>query len=220
MCQVIPFTHPSKAYADLTGRFPYKSSRGNQYILVFYNYDANYINAIAVKSRQASELKNAFVSHTDTLRRSGIVPTMYILDNEISNNLKLALTKYGITYQLVPPAQHRRNAAERAIRTFKNHFLSGLASLPPSFPISEWDRLLEQALLTLNLLRNARKIQSCLPMRTFMESTTSTVTHWHPRVQGWLRMRNLHTEKHGQHTVKTGGTSDRQQNTTGVFECT
>ena len=157
MCQVIPFTHPSKAYADLTGRFPYKSSRGNQYILVFYNYDANYINAIAVKSRQASELKNAFVSHTDTLQRSGIVPTMYILDNEISNDLKLALTKYDITYQLVPPAQHRRNAAERAIRTFKNHFLSGLASLPPSFPISEWDRLLEKALLTLNLLRNARK---------------------------------------------------------------
>ena len=26
---------------DLTGRFPYKSSRGNKYILIAYNYDGN-----------------------------------------------------------------------------------------------------------------------------------------------------------------------------------
>ena len=156
MCMIMDFQPSSKAYFDLTGKFPYKSSRGNQYIMVFYNYDANYINAIAVKTRQAAELKNAFCTHTDTLRRSGINPSLYILDNEISNDLKAALAKYNIAYQLVPPAQHRRNAAERAIRTFKNHFLAGLATLPPMFPMSEWDRLLEQALLSLNLLRNAR----------------------------------------------------------------
>ena len=67
---------------------------------------------------------------------------MFILDNEISNELKAALQKYSIAFQLVPPAQHRRNAAERAILTFKNHFLAGLASLHPDFPINEWDHLL------------------------------------------------------------------------------
>ena len=51
---------------------------------------------------------------------------------------------------------HRRNAAERAIRTFKAHFLAGLATCDPEFPISEWDRLLEQAEMTLNMLRTAR----------------------------------------------------------------
>jgi hypothetical protein len=35
--------------------------------------------------------------------------------------LKAFLTKEKIDYQLVPPGLHRRNAAERAIRTFKNH---------------------------------------------------------------------------------------------------
>ena len=57
---------------------------------------------------------------------------------------------------MVPPNIHRRNAAERAIRTFKAHFLSGLATCDPNFPISEWDRLLPQAEMTLNMLRTSR----------------------------------------------------------------
>jgi len=55
-----------------------------------------------------------------------------------------------------PTHIHRRNAAERAIQTFKNHFLAGLASCNPKFPLREWDRLIPQAVITLNLLRNAR----------------------------------------------------------------
>ena len=51
---------------------------------------------------------------------------------------------------------HRTNAAERAIRTFKNHLIAGLATCHPDFPLGEWDRLLEQCEITLNLLRNAR----------------------------------------------------------------
>ena len=57
---------------------------------------------------------------------------------------------------MVPPDNHRRNAAERAIRTFKNHSLSVLATCDPDFPMREWDRLLEQTLITLNLLRTSR----------------------------------------------------------------
>ena len=61
-----------------------------------------------------------------------------------------------ITFRLIPQNQHRRNAAKRAIRTFNNYFLPGLATCDPQFPLRKWDRLLEQAKLTLNLLRNAR----------------------------------------------------------------
>lgn len=35
------------AYIDLTGRFPYRSARGNEYIFVAYHYDANAILATA-----------------------------------------------------------------------------------------------------------------------------------------------------------------------------
>jgi hypothetical protein len=61
-----------------------------------------------------------------------------------------------IAYQLVPPHCHRRNAAERAIRTFKEHFVAGLSSVDPAFPLHLWDRLLPQAEITLNLLRTSR----------------------------------------------------------------
>ena len=57
------------------------------------------------------------------------------------------------TYQLVPPGMHRRNAAERCIQTFKNHFVSSLSSTDNQFPLHLWDRLLQQATLTLNMLR-------------------------------------------------------------------
>ena len=73
-----------------------------------------------------------------------------------SADLKAALKDENCTFQLVPPHVHRRNAAERAISTFKNHFLSILSAVNPSFPISAWDYLVPQAELTSNLLRNSR----------------------------------------------------------------
>ena len=65
---------------------------------------------------------------------------------------------------------HRINAAEHAICTFKNHFLAGLATIDPKFPIREWDRLLPQAESTLNMLRN-----TCLhPHCSAYEAMTGT----------------------------------------------
>ena len=61
-----------------------------------------------------------------------------------------------MTTKLFPPAVHRRNAAERAIRTFQNHFIAGLCSVDKDFPLHLWDQLLVQAELTLNLLRGSR----------------------------------------------------------------
>jgi hypothetical protein len=64
-----------------------------------------------------------------------------------------------VEYQLFPPHCRRRNAAERAIHTFKEHFVAGLASVDPDFPLHLWDRLLPQAEITLNLLRMSRQHQ-------------------------------------------------------------
>jgi hypothetical protein len=70
--------------------------------------------------------------------------------------LKNFFTVNDIAYQLVPPHCHRRNAAERAIRTLKEHFVAGISSVDPSFPMHLWDRLLPQAEITLNLMRTSR----------------------------------------------------------------
>jgi hypothetical protein len=63
----------------------------------------------------------------------------------------------NIKYQLAAPGQHRINAAKRAIRTFKNHFIAGLCIVDDNFPINLWDRLLPQALVTINLLQGSAK---------------------------------------------------------------
>ena len=63
---------------------------------------------------------------------------------------------------------HRANAAERCIQTFKDHLLSGLATCNPEFPINEWDRLLPQCEMSLNLLRSAR-CNSNLSAYTYLE---------------------------------------------------
>ena len=79
-----------------------------------------------------------------------------VLDNECSAKYIRTITEdWKATYQLVPPDVHRRNLAERAIQTFKAHFLSILAGLSKAFPNYLWDKLLPQTELTLNLLRQA-----------------------------------------------------------------
>jgi hypothetical protein len=59
-------------------------------------------------------------------------------------------------YELVPWGQHRRNQAERAIQTFKAHFIFILAGIDNKFPLSLWCHLLEPTELTLNLLCQSR----------------------------------------------------------------
>ena len=60
--------------------------------------------------------------------------------------------------ELVPPGTHRRNASEVVIQNLKANFLSVLAGTAQSFPPSLWDRLLPQAKITINLLRQSNEI--------------------------------------------------------------
>ena len=74
--------------------------------------------------------------------------------NKASSAFKAEIKKNS-AIQLVPPDNHRRNLAERAIQTFKSHSKSILARVDDNFPMHLWDRLLPQAILTLNLLRQS-----------------------------------------------------------------
>jgi hypothetical protein len=58
-------------------------------------------------------------------------------------------------YKLIPLGQHRQNQAERAIQTFKAHFISILASVDDKFPLLLWCHLLKPTELTLNLLHQS-----------------------------------------------------------------
>jgi hypothetical protein len=143
-------------YTYLTGKFPVRSSKGKSYVMVCYIYDCNYVKVTPMKSRSDSEWVKAYNSVHQELTIKGLKPKLQTFDNKASAALKNYFTINDIAYQLVPPRCHRRNAAERAIETFKEHFIAGLSSVDPSFPMHLWDRLLPQAEITLSLLRTSR----------------------------------------------------------------
>ena len=126
-------------------------------MIVAYHYDANIILIQPITKRQAATLTAAWKIMSNRLVNAGVAPKLYIMDNECSDDLKAVLNKAELTYQLVPPPHsHRVNKAERAIQTLKGHLKARLATLDPNFPIQEWDRLLDQCELTLNILRVSR----------------------------------------------------------------
>ena len=145
-----------KHASDTTGRFPMPSYTGNEYILLFVDEDANYLHPEPVKSRSAEHRLAAYKKGVDFFRSKGCLYKYEYIDNEISKNLTSFFESTGIDYQLTPASTHRRNKAERAIRTFKNHFISILATCDPDFPMAAWDELLPHAELTLNLMRRSR----------------------------------------------------------------
>jgi hypothetical protein len=111
-------------YMDLTGKFPVQYSKGNSYAMVCYVYDCNCVKVIAMKSRSASEWVKAYDTIHQELTVKGFKPNLQTLDNEASAALKNFFTANDVEYQLVLPHCHLRNAAERALRTFKEHFVA------------------------------------------------------------------------------------------------
>jgi hypothetical protein len=156
LCYAAIMQPTGQIYTDQTGKFIAPSSNGNNYLMIVYDYDSNHIFAEPFKTRSASCILAAYKSVHLRLCAAGLRPKLQRLDNECSTILKEYLQDEDIDFQLVPPHHHRRNAAERAVRTFKDHFIAGMCSLDPDFPIHLWDRIVPQAIITLNLLRGSR----------------------------------------------------------------
>ena len=142
-----------KMHTDETGKFPIKAASGNQYVMVLVEIGSGAILVEPMGNRTSSEMIKTYQALVDRLHSCGIKPKRRILDNEASIEFKKCIQENGMTYQLVPPHDHRRNIAEKAIQTFKNHFVSILCGVDEKFPMSLWDKLMPQAEMTLNLLR-------------------------------------------------------------------
>ncbi len=143
-------------FTDQTGRFPITSSKGNKYLMIACELDGNYIDAEPLKSKTTSDLVSAYQSIFSRWSQTGTIsPNWHILDNEAPEELKAAIRKNNCRVELTPADMHRRNAAERAIQTFKSNFISVLAGVSDDFPITRWDELVPGAILQTNLLRQS-----------------------------------------------------------------
>jgi hypothetical protein len=124
--------------------------------MILYNHDSNATLAEPMKSRSDHEMIRAYKKLHSCLTTRGLKPKLQRLDNETSTKLKTRMRTKQVDIQLAPPHIHQRKAVKRAIRTWKNHFIAGLASADKKFPIHLWDRLIPQTVTTLNLLHQSR----------------------------------------------------------------
>ena len=107
--------------------------------MVLYHYDSNAILAHLLRNKSAEQHVEAYQFLMRRLLKCGLTPKLHKLDNEASQLLIETMERMEIPYQFVPPNMHCRNAAKRAICTFKNHFITGLCTVNPAFPLHLWD---------------------------------------------------------------------------------
>ena len=108
-------------YADLPGRFPYKSSRGNEYLMVVYNYDANNIQVVALKNREAKILADGWETIHKRFEKAGIPPKKYIssiMNVPLISNKLLSVTMFlsNVTNHIYTGLM-QRNAPFKRLRT-------------------------------------------------------------------------------------------------------
>ena len=124
--------------------------------MIAYHRDSNTILQEPFVNRKDKHRIRAYNFIMSRLTDRGHQVDVQILYSKVSADFKITIVEdWCATYQMVPPNVHQRNIAERAIRTFKAHFLSVLAGLGSTFHKFMRDNLLAQIELTLNLLRQA-----------------------------------------------------------------
>ena len=129
-------------FSDQTGQIYMSSKRSNKY-MVLVKIDSNAILIEPMKSRKDAKMIRAYDVLVQRLLAANIQPQKHILNNKISDNMKLHINeKYKFQLQMVPLGSHQHNAAKVAIRNFKAHFISVLAGMADSLPLHLWDRLL------------------------------------------------------------------------------
>ena len=139
-----------------TGQFPIVSQKENQYTMVLYNYDSNIILAEGCKERTGTELTATYDKLYNKLTKAGVIPVIQRIENEVSTILVELIKERGSQYQLASPYDHQLNPAERAVQTWKNHFISNLHGCDRDFPAYKWCEIIHQCEMTLNMLRQSK----------------------------------------------------------------
>ena len=116
-----------------------------------------------IPNRKEKLLETAEKYFVKELTKRGSKPEFQKLDNEISQPVKQYMKQNNITFQLVPTYIHQHKRAETTIQTFKDHFIAGLCTFNPNFPLYLWDKLIP--------------IPSSLS--TYFEAAESTPNFWH-----------------------------------------
>jgi hypothetical protein len=94
----------------------------------------------------------AYKQQHELLESKGFNIKLNVMDNQASVTIKQYLTTKQCDQMLVEPHNHRVNAAEHAIQTFKAHFISALTTTDSKSPLQLLDCLTPQVECKLNML--------------------------------------------------------------------
>jgi hypothetical protein len=144
-------------YTNLTIAFPVRSFKNMIYIFVAYIYDLNTIIVHQMALRTDTSFIAAFTKVFAILHAWNNQPALNVRDNKCSKAVKKHICANRKMIQLFPPHNRCVNAAKRAIRTFKEHFIAALATINNLCPLQLWDEFLPQVKITLNLIRFCRR---------------------------------------------------------------
>ncbi len=97
----------------------------------------------------------AYVTNFEYLVSKGYTPKINVMDNHAMKVIKAYLKLKDVSLQLVEPHNHRVNAAERPIQTFKNRFIVTLGTTDVDFPVQLWDKLMPQVQDSINILHRS-----------------------------------------------------------------
>ena len=75
-------------YTNQIGRFPIKSIRGNQYLMVMIDIDSSYISMEPMKNHSLSEMIKTYQAQINRLKQTGIWPKHHVIDNKAFAELK------------------------------------------------------------------------------------------------------------------------------------
>ena len=123
--------------------------------MVLYDIDSSSTWVKPMKNRTKGEMILARRRALNRMRLQSIFPTHQVLDNEISAAYKNKINTINMTYQLVPPDNHRRNIAEKAIQTWKDCFVGVLICTAKTFPLHLWCQAIPQAERQLLILQQS-----------------------------------------------------------------
>ncbi len=122
-------------YLNLTGSFPFMLYNGSICFFILYHYESNAILGTPIAGLDNISIFEAYKKQFENLAAKGFKPKLYVMDNQATRHIKKFLNKNECTLQLVEPHNHRVNAAERAIQTFKDAFIVALATTDSNFPL-------------------------------------------------------------------------------------
>ena len=101
-----------------------------------------------------------------------------MLDNECSAEFKETIQNNNMKYQLVLPNDHRCNATEKAIQTFKDHFVAVLSGTDDTFPLQRWCQILTQTEHQLYMLRKSRAVPNMSAFEHMCGRHSYDAHHW------------------------------------------